>query len=149
MRKRSTYRPRGVIRDTMAWVKSGFAPLTSQKDADLALRLRNHAALYSIEHGGATAYDLDALIAASNMTTALARTHGADWRDEIRSAADAVEAMQTRYYRWGKVQATPIELEACALLMRIHDAQLDASRISDLEQAIRATKRGTQSLEAA
>lgn len=142
MRKRSSYRPRPVIRDTMQWIKQGFAPLTNQVDADRALRLRNHLAFDGILHGDADAQDLDTLIAMSNMATALARQHGADWRAEIRAAADAIEAMQIRYTRWHKVQATASELEAVRLLLRIHDAQLDATNVRDLELALERRNKG-------
>lgn len=141
MKKRSSYRPRGVILDTMAWVRGGFKPLTSIGEQNVTLRLRNHTAFDGVLHGDATVQDLDTLIAMSNMTTALSRKHGADWRDEIRAAADAIEDMQQRYYKWKKVQATPTELEAVRLLLRIHDAQLDASTINDLDAALQIVRK--------
>lgn len=141
MRKRSSYRPRPVILDTLNWVKSGFKPLVSVADENVKLRLRNRMALDAVMHGEATATDLNTLIAVSNMATALSRKHGADWKEEIRAAADAIEAMQVRYAKWQKVQATKAELEVVELMFRIHDAQLDASRINDLEQAIALAKR--------
>lgn len=141
MRKKSPYRPRPVILDTLNWVKSGFKPLVSVGDENVKLRLRNHMAYDAILHGEANTADLNTLIAVSNMATALSRKHGADWKEEIRAAADAIEAMQIRYARWRKVQATPAELDAIGLMLRIHDAQLDASRINDIEQAVALAKR--------
>lgn len=142
MRKKSSYKPRPIIRDTLSWVLGGFRPLTDIKDENVKLRLRNHTAFDSVIHGDATVQDLDTLIAMSNMTTALSRKHGADWREEIRTAADAIEAMQKRFYRWQKVQGTAAEIEAIALLLRIHDAQLDATRIADFDEAIKVARRG-------
>ena len=141
MRKRSTYRPRPVILDTLNWVKSGFKPLVSITDENVKLRLKNRMALDAVIHGEGTPYDLDVLINVSNMTTALARKHGADWREEIRMAADAIEAMQRRYTRWKKIWAAPGELDAINLMFRIHEAQLDEARINDLEKAIALAKR--------
>ena len=141
MRKRSTYRPRPVILDTLNWVRSGFKPLVEIADENIKLRLKNRMALDAVIHGDATPYDIDVLINVSNMCTALARRIGADYKDDIREAADAIEAMQRRYTRWKKVQATAAELEAINLMFRIHEAQLDAARINDLEQAIALAKR--------
>lgn len=148
MRKRSKYKPRPMLLDAMAWLKSGFAPLTAHTSANVDLRLRNTAAHGAILDGTATADDLDVLIGMSNMCTALARKHGADWREEIRSAADAIEAMQKRYFKWRKVQATPAELEAITLMTQIHDAQLDAARITDLDEAIAIARKGVKGITA-
>ena len=129
----------------MAWIKEGFTPLTEKTSDDMRLRLKNRMAFDSIIHGDATASDLNVLIALSNMTTALARKYGQDWKMEIHEAATAIEAMQTRYYKWKKVQATQDELAKVSLLMKIHDAQLDACRVEDLDRAIslvRSKERG-------
>ena len=141
MRKRSSYRPRPVLKDAMAWIQSGFQPMVAVGDQNVTLRLRNHIAFNAVLTGTATVADLNILIAVSNMATALARKHGVDWREEIRAAADAIEAMQNRYIKWGKVQTTPTEIDAVALLLEIHDAQLDASRVVDLDQALKIARR--------
>lgn len=126
----------------MGWVKEGFMSVTDKPDDNVRLRLRNHTAFDSILHGDATPSDLNALVAMSNMTTALARKHGADWRMEIRAAADAVEAMQARYARWRKIQGTQPELDAIRMLLRIHDAQLDACNVADIDEGIRVARKG-------
>jgi hypothetical protein len=146
MRKKSTYRPKPIIRDTLAWIMEGFQPLTTKPEENVRLRLRNHLAFDGILHGDATATDLNTLVAVSNMTTALARKYGQDWAAEIRAAADAIEAMQIRFYRWKKVQAVAGELDAVRLLLRIHDAQLDACRVQDLEEGIRIARAGERSV---
>ena len=143
-RKRSSYRPKAMLLDTMGWIKSGFAPLTKNVSANVDLRLRNTATHGAILDGTAIAADLDVLIGMSNMCTALARKHGADWREEIRSAADAIEAVQKRWQRWGKVQATPAELKAITLMTRIHDAQLDAVRVADLDESLAIARKGVR-----
>ena len=146
MRKKSSYRPRPVIRDTLAWILEGFTPLTAKPEENVRLRLRNHLAFDGILHGDATVTDLNTLVAVSNMTTALSRKYGQDWREEIRAAADAIEAMQIRFIKWKKVQAVASELDAVRLLLRIHDAQLDACRVTDLEDGIRLARAGERSV---
>ena len=146
-RKRSSYRPRPILRDTMAWVKESLTPISETGDQNVTLRLRNHIAFNAVLTGTATVADLDILIAVSNMATALTRQHGVDWQEEIRAAADAIEDIQKRYYKWHKVQATPAELNAVALLLEIHDAQLDASRIMDLDKALQIAKQKVREMQ--
>lgn len=149
MRKRSKYRPKPVILDAMTWVQKGFAKVTSEKDADLQLRLRMETALESLIRGDATPADFHSLAAAANIATALSRKLGQDWRQEIREGVDALEQIQVRMIRWQKVQATAKEIEAIKLLVSIHDAQLDEARVVDIEQAIhiaRCAVRGSKEM---
>ena len=145
MRKRSSYRPKGVILDTLKWVTDGFKPLVSIEEENVKLRLKNHSAFEAITSGRGARIDIDLLIAASNMTTALARKHGGDWREEIRKGVDAVESLRNRYNKWGKVQITDQEKIDISLLLQIHDAQLDACVINDLDKAIKLA-RSTQAI---
>ena len=147
MRKRSNYKPRGLIVDTMAWLKQGMQKVTALSDADATMRLQYEMSLDAVITNTATTRDLNILVSTANMTTALARKHGADWREEIRAGVDAIEAMQHRLSRWKKVQATAPELEAIKLLMRIHNAQLDAARVADIEAALVIAERGAQSVK--
>lgn len=73
MRKRSKYRPKGVIVDTMRHVITGMQRLD---DADsrhhaLTLRLKNHASLEAMFKGEGTRDDIDVLIASMNVAEAL------------------------------------------------------------------------------
>lgn len=139
MRKRSSYRPRGVVLDTMQWVTSGFKTLPSIGDQNVILRLRNHSALESVMRGNATATDVNVLITAANMATALKHIgKGGDWSDEIRAGVDAVESLSQR----ARYVFTGPELSAVRLMMEIHDAQLDACTIAELEKALAIAKRG-------
>ena len=137
MRKRSSYRPRPVILDTLHWVRSGFRPLTDVADENLILRTRNHLALAAVMQGATTAADLGVLIAASNMCMALKRGGFGDEHHAIaRAGADAIEALRDRER---KVCTGP-ELTAIKRMMELHDAQLDVVRINDLDAAIKVAK---------
>ena len=136
-RKRSKYRPRGVIRDPIAFVLQGVSTLTSHDGPNTTLRIRNHSALESVIRGNATGDDVNTLIAAANMATALARLgKGLDWRAEIIAGGDAVAALRDR----PRKICTGPEIQAIRLLLEIHDAQLDASAIVDVEAAIARVK---------
>lgn len=143
MRKKSKYKPRPVLRDCMAYIKTGFAPVREQSET-LTLRMKNHASLEEITKGRATKAHVDIMIVALNMTEALAMVRedlGADWRTEIRAAQDALFAMAQRGVATGRWLFTGPELTAVNLAMELHDAQLDACTVDELQKAIELSKR--------
>jgi hypothetical protein len=136
MRKRSKYRPRGLIADTMLYVTSGMK-VVGAISAGTTLKIKNHAALESVRQGLGTREDIDVLICAFNITEALALMRiGDDWKDEIRAAQDALLAMGRRGVETGKFILRGPELTSFNLAMEIHDAQLDACTVAELEKAI-------------
>jgi hypothetical protein len=143
MRKKSKYKPRPILRDCMAFIKTGFAPVRDQAET-MTLVMKNHAALEEITKGRGTKSHIDTVIVAMNMTEALAMIRddlGADWRDEINAAQDALFTMAQRGLAKGKFLFTGPELQAINLAMEIHDAQLDACSVDELQQAITLSKR--------
>jgi hypothetical protein len=136
MRKRSKYRPRGVIYDTLNYVVSGMK-VVGNISSGTTLKIKNHAALEQVRQGLGTREDIDVLIAAFNITEALALMRiGDDWKDEIRAAQDALLAVGRRGVETGKFILRGPELTSFNLAMEIHDAQLDACTVSELEKAI-------------
>jgi hypothetical protein len=136
MRKRSKYRPRGLIADTMLYVSSGFKKVGAIS-AGTTLKIKNHAALESMRCGTGTRDDIDVLIGAFNITEALAMMRiGDDWKDEIRAAQDALLAVGRRGAETGKFILRGPELTTFNLAMEIHDAQLDACTVAELEKSI-------------
>ena len=102
MKKRSKYRPRGVIVDTMLFVASGMKRVGSI-NAGTTLKIRNHGALENVRLGSGTREDIDVLIGAFNITEALAIMRiGDDWKDEIRAAQDALLTVGRRGAETGK-----------------------------------------------
>jgi hypothetical protein len=136
MRKRSKYRPKGVIYDTMNHVLSGMK-VVGAISAGTTLKIKNHAALEQVRQGRGTRDDIDVLICAFNITEALAMMRiGDDWKDEIRAAQDALLAVGRRGAETGKFILRGPELTSFNLAMEIHDAQLDACTVAELEKAI-------------
>ena len=143
MRKKSKYKPRPILRDCMAFIKTGFEPVRNQSET-LTLRMKNHASLEEITKGRANKGHVDIMIVALNMTEALAMVRedlGADWRGEIRAAQDALFAMAQRGVATGRWLFTGPELTAVNLAMELHDAQLDACTVDELQKAIELSKR--------
>ena len=135
MRKRSKYRPKGVRLDVMTWIKEGMQPMASHPEA-VTLRLRNHAAMDELVKGRGTRAHCDAVIAALNMTEALAMLRiGDEYREEIHAGQAAMLAMCRRGLERGRFLFTGPELQAINSAMEVHDAQLDACTLADLEKA--------------
>lgn len=136
MRKRSKYRPKGVILNTMAYVVSGFQPLTNMKDILLSLQIKNHSALEDFRLGKATKEDIDTIISALNVSEALAINGlGNDYKDVIKKAQDALYECAKRGATNYKFVAKGPELKAIIHAIEIHDAQLEASTVKDIELA--------------
>jgi hypothetical protein len=127
----------------MAFIKTGFEPVRNQSET-LTLRMKNHASLEEITKGRANKGHVDIMIVALNMTEALAMVRedlGSDWRTEIRAAQDALFAMAQRGVATGRWLFTGPELTAVNLAMELHDAQLDACTVDELQKAIELSKR--------
>ena len=136
MRKRSKYRPKGLISDPLSYVLTGMKTVGSIS-AGTDLMIKNHSCLDALRRGEATREDIDVVIAALNMTEALALMHiGEDWQVEIRAAQDALFAVGSRGAETGRFILRGPELKALNLGMEIHDAQLAVSTVAELEKAI-------------
>ena len=136
MRKRSSYRPKGVRLDVMTWVKQGMQSMATYPEA-LTLRLKNHAAMDELVMGRGTRDHCDTVISALNMTEALAVLRiGDEYQQEINAGQDAMLNMCRRGVERGRFLFNGLELQAVNTAMEIHDAQLDACTLAELEKAI-------------
>ena len=138
MRKRSKYRPKGLLPDPVSWVLAGMKPFTSvPTSADL--RIKNHDAMDTLRRGDATIATIDVLIGAFNMCeayTMLRPELGRDWSDEIRAGLDALHAVGKRGVESGRFILKADELNAMNLVMEIHDTQLQNTTVRDMELAM-------------
>jgi len=138
LRKRSKYRPKGVIPDPIKYVLSGVKRVGAITEGT-NLMIINHDALNNVRMGRGSRSDIDVLINALNITEALAikKKHlGGDWRVEIRAAQDAILELGRRGVETGKFILRGPELNALNLGMEIHDAQLQECTVTELEQAV-------------
>lgn len=140
MRKRSKYRPRGVIIDTISHVCSGFRKSGTLPGIGVDLKLKNHAALDSVEKGIATREHIDVLIAALNMSEAMYIINpalGAEWAPEIRQAQEALFTMSRRGLAKERFIFTGPELMAVRKIIELHDVQLDNCSVNEMEKAVK------------
>jgi hypothetical protein len=98
-----------------------------------------HEALAAMLNGTATKVDVDALISAVNVAEALIRVRadlGRDWAVEIKAAQDAIHSMGVRGYKKNKFLFTGPEMAAVKVVVELHDQQLDACTVREMEQAL-------------
>jgi len=137
MRKRSKYRPKGVITDTMSWVKSGMKPIAETGDAITVLRLRNHGAMAALTKGEATRQDLDILISCMNITEAYWRMgFGHEYKEVVNAGLAALRSVGKRGLESNRFILKADEMAALNEAMELHDAQLEISTVKQMEQAL-------------
>ncbi len=139
MRKRSSYRPKGVRLDNLSWVKAGFQKVGTLPKAGVGLKIKNHVALETIMRGDGDRLAIDDLIASMNIAEALYKINpalGLDYATEIKAAQDAIYSLGKRWLDTGKVVFTGPEMMAVREAMNVHDAQLDACTVKEMEKAI-------------
>jgi len=136
MRKRSNYRPKPVIVDTMAHVRLSIAPVTDMPRL-IDCRIRNHDALAQLARGAATRADMDVIIAALNVAEALIMQDvGDEYLQQLRDGQAAIVELSKRGIERGALVATGPQLTAINWAMELHDAQLDVITVHQLERAI-------------
>ena len=138
MRKRSSYRPREKLKDTMAWVKSGFHPVTTAHDVIQTVRILNHGAIEAVRKGEATWEDVCSLVVAFKVAEALAVNGiGHECLPQIKAALAVAQGFEGRE-RW---LLRGGELPTINLGMDIHDAQLDICSVNEMVSAMAPVKK--------
>lgn len=137
MRKRSSYRPKGVRLDVMAYVRESMTPVAKHSDYLLTLKIKNHAAMAALTRGGAIRKDIDLLISMGNVCEALYRMgFGQEYGGVVRGGMDALFNVGQRGALTNRFVLRAEEMQALNLLMELHDAQMDVITIKDMERAI-------------
>ena len=139
MRKRSSYRPRGVRLDNMSWVKAGLIQVGAVPKAGVHLKTANLSALDDLCKGIGKGIHSHTLREATVMAIALTRINaklGVDWLPELNAAKDAVFAMHDRGEKTGRFLFTGPEMQAVRLGMEIHTQQLDECTVIEMEKAL-------------
>jgi len=125
----------------MSFVKAGITSMT-KVSAATDLRIKNHDCLNNLRMGSASREDIDKVIGVLNMAEALCQLgKGRDWTIEVGQAQDAMlEIARKGVSRDMKFVVSGPQLQALNLAMEVHDAQLDASTVQDVEKALDLVK---------
>jgi hypothetical protein len=139
MRKRSKYRPREIVFDTMAYIKQGDLPATAAKTVILRERTAYHGSMDLLVKGKGTKEEVIVLGHMLTTATSLAKhAIGRDWLPELTQACNELAALAAR---GGNFTMKASEITALNLALEIHDAQLDGCTVKQLEDAINAAMR--------
>ena len=142
MKKRSKYRPRRVLLDTMAFVQESLTPVALHDTYLLDLKITNSMAMASLMKGTATKRDMDVLVAMSNIVEALYELgFGKQYQDVATEGRYAILSIVYRAVERLRFVPTGEDIKRLNTLMELHDAQMDAITIVDMERAISLAKR--------
>ena len=142
MKKRSKYRPRRVLLDTMAFVQESLTPVAKHDSYLLDMKIVNSMAMASLMKGTATKRDMDVLVAMSNIVEALYELgFGRQYQDVATEGRYAILSIVYRAVERLRFVPTGEDIKRLNTLMELHDAQMDVITIADMERAISLAKR--------
>mgnify|MGYP001194566019 CR=1 FL=1 len=142
MRKRSKYRPKGVLLNPLGYVLESMSPLARHDSYLPDLKIKNHEALTALTKGVATRADIDVLITMGNVTEALFRLgFGAEYGTEVKAGLDSLRDVARRGADTHKFILRAAEMSALNTLVELHDAQMDIATIKDMENALKLVDR--------
>ena len=137
MRKRSSYRPKAVLTNPLAYVLESFRPVHAHDSYLIDLKIKNHGAMSNLTRGLADKEDVNTLINMVNVTEALYRLgFGREYGNVVKDGADALHDMGRRGVQTGRFILKAGEMSHLNLIMELHDAQMDLITIKDMEKAI-------------
>lgn len=138
MRKRSKYRPKGVIMNPIAYVMESMTPVAKHDSYLIDLKIKNHGAMTALTQGQATRKDIDALITMANVCEALFRMgFGTEYKDVVQTGLDSLHAVGVRGAATNKFILRSQEMNDLNGLMELHDAQMDVITVKDMERALK------------
>ncbi len=141
MRKRSSYRPRPVLRDPVGFVTENIRSVAHHESYLVDLKIKNHGAMTALTRGQATRKDMDTLIALNNITEALFRMgFGKEYADVRAAGHHALVEVARRGAAASHWVVRASEMTALNTMMELHDAQMDVITVKDMEAAIALAK---------
>lgn len=137
MRKRSKYRPKGVLINPVGYVLEGLTLVRSHDSFMLDLKIKNHDAMTALTQGRATRQDMDTLVDMVNVTEALYRLgFGKEYEEVLAAGLASLLAVGRRGVKTLRFILNSQEMKAINEVMELHDAQMEVITIKDMERAI-------------
>ena len=135
MKKRNKkYKPKTIVQNPLNYFIGGYKRIQGEELTDLYAK--NHMAMVKLCSGQADRDTWDVLVGMINMSLVLAEQHFDDQYHEILLAArDGLHAIGKRYMDYGRFVLKGEEMNALNNAMEVHEAQLEALRIIDIERA--------------
>lgn len=139
MRKRSSYRPRPVMRDPISYVIKGFSPMTA--DQQIAVAVQQHSAMHALTHGTGTTHDWEIVCELLNTAIALDQTvYESAYKLVIQLGMTAHAKCAKRYQQGKSFGYSGNELAAVNDAIAVHREQLKLSTMAEIGVALRVVE---------
>lgn len=120
----------GYVMEGMTLVRDHDYPLVD-------LKIKNHMAMTALLQGTAKKDDMDKLVSMSNVVEALWNLgFGTEYRNVCVDGRYALLSIAHRAVKHNRFTPTGPEIGMLNALMELHDAQMDAITVKDMEQAL-------------
>lgn len=139
MRKKSKYRPKGIILDPIGYMKESMTPVAKHSSFLMNLKIRNHMSMQVLTQGRATRAEMDDIISMGNAVEALYRLgFGRDYGDVVKNGIESILSVARRGVEKGeRFILTAPEMNALNELMELHDEQMEVITVKDMENAMK------------
>jgi hypothetical protein len=142
MKKRSRYRPKGVIPDPLSFTVTSSKLLKEEyPQYVLELKIKNHAAMLALTQGKATLSDLNDLIQMYNAMDGFRVTGITGIEHELNEAGKSLSAIAAR----DKKLATGPEIRAINTLLDYHDELFEHITVRQLHMAVNSVVKAIKS----
>jgi hypothetical protein len=139
---RRKYRPKPVLVNPLGYVLESMTRVADLTFPLVDLKIKNHMAMVALLRGDATKYDMDVLIAMSNITEALWRMgFGTEYQNVCIDGRYAILSIIDRAQQHGRFTPRGPEITMLNTLMELHDAQMEIITVKDMEKAITLAKK--------
>lgn len=133
-KRNKTYKPRPIILNAIEFVRGGYKPVRQENLQKLALN--NHGAMAAIAEGRGDLEHWKQLTGAVNIALIMCEMGIApEYLPLANLAQDALVAMGKRNLQIGRWVFKADELKVLNELFEVHEAQLAAARVIDIERA--------------
>lgn len=126
-----------ILRDPMGWLVETLTPMTQQDGGNYVLmwKVRVHGAMQLILQGKARKNEVNDIVAAWNITSALCNIHHKP-DPSIITSKEAIKSLCERSNAMGRVVAKANEINALNELVDLHDAWIESITVGQMEEAL-------------
>lgn len=133
---RKKYRPKPIIKDTIAWALSGVKTIADDRGAMLAKKVLNSDALAALCQGRATKSDMNTLIHMHNACEALWQAgFGTEYAEVLIRGKAALLDVCERGVKLSRFVLKAEEHQALNDLLELYDAQMEVATLRDVARA--------------
>lgn len=134
LKRNKKYKPKAVVLNPINYFMGGLKRI--EEGHLVELNSKNHAAMLCICNGTGTKEHFDQLTGMQNMALVLTEMHfDNQYLQLLYAGRDALHSLGQRYLKHQKFILTGEEMQKINNVLEIHEAQLEALRIIDIERA--------------